>query len=182
MPVLCWGLARSPPTAHAPPLQVSTILDKVASVAARDEAVNRRWPDPYFFSLARALGSPGGLTESAVTQIDPRSAAGTRPTSTLRRDRRRRGAEKIVLVASCPATVKPGLLRPVLRAYFRGRDRPCRRPPRATGRHTATKAGASGRGLLFVRPANATVARCRVERVVCGLSAQLVVGERVGNN
>jgi hypothetical protein len=55
---------------HAPPLKVSTILDNVASVAARDEAVNHRWPDPYFFSLAPAFGWPGDLTESGFDLID----------------------------------------------------------------------------------------------------------------
>lgn len=55
---------------HIPPLKVSTILDAVASVAARDEAVKHRWPDPYFFSLAPAFGWPGDLTESGFGLVD----------------------------------------------------------------------------------------------------------------
>ncbi len=55
---------------HEQPLKVSTILDQVASVAARDEAVRHRFPDPYLFSLAPSFGWPGDLTESAMAIID----------------------------------------------------------------------------------------------------------------
>lgn len=55
---------------HEPPLKVSRILDQVASVAARDEAVHHRFPDPYLFSLAPSFGWPGDLTENALAIID----------------------------------------------------------------------------------------------------------------
>ncbi len=114
---------------HAPPLKVSTILDKVASVAARDEAVNRRWPDPYFFSLAPSFGWPGDLTETGFDLID---APLSRPAQVLahwdgayagestglwniiRAPWYRYvgiadggGAWNIVLVGSCPAATNP---------------------------------------------------------------------------
>jgi hypothetical protein len=115
---------------HAPPLKVSTILDKVASVAARDEAVNGRWPDPYFFSLAPAFGWPGDLTESGVTLIDAPlsrpdqvlahwdgaySGESTGLWNEIRAPYNKYvgiadggGAWNIVLVTSCPATVNSG--------------------------------------------------------------------------
>lgn len=40
------------------PLRISRILDDVASAAARDEAVNHRFPDPYFYSLPGSFGWP----------------------------------------------------------------------------------------------------------------------------
>jgi hypothetical protein len=113
----------------SPPLRVSTILDKVASVGARDEAVHGRWPDPYFFTLAPAFGWPGDLTQSGLTVID---APLSRPSEVLAHwdgaytgestglwDEIRLpfmsyvgiadggGAWNIVLVASCPAQVDP---------------------------------------------------------------------------
>lgn len=55
---------------HEAPLKVSTLLDDVASVAARDEAVHHRWPDPYFFSLAGSFGWPGDLTRTGFAIAD----------------------------------------------------------------------------------------------------------------
>ena len=55
---------------HESALRVSRILDAVASVAARDEAVHGRWPDPYLFTLAPAFGWPGDLTQTALTIVD----------------------------------------------------------------------------------------------------------------
>lgn len=114
---------------HVPPLRVSTILDQVASVAARDEAVTHRWPDPYFFSLAPSFGWPGDLTESGFDLID---APLTQPAQVLahwdgaysgestglwniiRAPWNRYvgiadggGAWNIVLVGSCPAVTNP---------------------------------------------------------------------------
>ncbi|HLJ04181.1 MAG TPA: hypothetical protein VKT31_12120 [Solirubrobacteraceae bacterium] len=65
---------------HEPPLKISTILDEVASVAARDEAVHHRWPDPYFFSLAGSFGWPGDLTRTGFAIAD---APLTKPSQVL---------------------------------------------------------------------------------------------------
>jgi hypothetical protein len=45
----------------APALQVSTTLSAAASEEARDEAVNHRWPDPYFFAVNQDRGWPGDI-------------------------------------------------------------------------------------------------------------------------
>lgn len=55
---------------HEGVLKVSTILDDVASVAARDEAVHHRWPDPYFFSLAPSFGWPDDLSRTGFALAD----------------------------------------------------------------------------------------------------------------
>jgi hypothetical protein len=111
-------------------LKVSTILDEVASVGARDEATHGdRFPDPYFFTLAGSFGWPGDLTETAVTLID---APLTQPAQVLAHwdgaysgestglweeiDQPYQvyvgiadggGAWNIVLVSGCPAQVDP---------------------------------------------------------------------------
>jgi hypothetical protein len=53
-----------------PALKVSTVLDEVASVTARDEAVHRRFPDPYFFGVGPSFGWPDDFTHTGVANID----------------------------------------------------------------------------------------------------------------
>lgn len=45
----------------APALEVSITLSAAASEEARDEAVNHRWPDPYFFAVNQDRGWPGDI-------------------------------------------------------------------------------------------------------------------------
>ena len=44
-------------------LRASTVLDAAASVEARDEATNGRWPDPYFYTVPPSVGWPGDLSQ-----------------------------------------------------------------------------------------------------------------------
>ncbi|MGH3262849.1 MAG: hypothetical protein ACRDNS_12710, partial [Trebonia sp.] len=58
--------------AGAPALELSTTLDAAASEEARDEAVNHRWPDPYFFAINQDFGWPGDIpTEDYATADAP---------------------------------------------------------------------------------------------------------------